>query len=119
MRRNLAGTSGHPTSIARSKDDPSHPIPMPVELREGRDGVAFGNIMRIAQFHRWSASHIAMLILLILILFFSNSLNLPLFSCSSSALVLPHSPFNYYLTDLHAGSCFQKACARRSMTQTC
>jgi len=36
----------------RSRDDENHPLPMPEKLREGRDGIAFGNIMKIAEFHR-------------------------------------------------------------------
>ena len=36
----------------RSREEEGHPLPMPENLRDGRDRIAFGNIMRIAEFHR-------------------------------------------------------------------
>lgn len=36
----------------RSREEDGHPLPMPEKLRDGRDGIAFGNIMKIAEFHR-------------------------------------------------------------------
>jgi len=36
----------------KSKQDPTHPIPMPPGLRGGRDLIAFGNIHQIIDFHK-------------------------------------------------------------------
>ena len=38
----------------RSREEEDYPVQlqMPEKLRDGRDGFAFGNILKIAQFHR-------------------------------------------------------------------
>lgn len=36
----------------RSREEEDHTLPMPEPLRDGRDRIAFGNIMKIAEFHR-------------------------------------------------------------------
>ena len=39
-------------NVSRSREEEDHPLKMPEGLRDGRDGIAFGNIIKIAEFHR-------------------------------------------------------------------